>query len=55
MQTVLSLVVIITLLFILAAAKVLLRTNLIMGLSIIGGGCVVLAVCWFIYKKYYAE
>ncbi|MCK5728000.1 MAG: hypothetical protein KAH08_02145 [Methylococcales bacterium] len=51
MKTLLSSIMVITLLFVLAAAKVLLRTNVTLGLSVIGGGIVILGGCWFIYQK----
>jgi NADH:ubiquinone oxidoreductase subunit 6 (subunit J) len=54
LQTLLSLIVILTLIFMLGAVKVLLRTNPIIAIAALGGGGLILAACWLIYQKYYS-
>ena len=51
MQTLLSIIVITVLLVLLASLKVLLRTNLMLALSVIAGSGAVLGICWWIYQR----
>jgi len=50
-QTLFSLIIILALLLLFAAAKVLLRTNPVLGIGVIVGCGAFLILCWYIYPK----